>query len=72
MLIKNTLPRVFLFKHNSQELRLADPDISFSAENVLNHYSHSYPILTTAKIEGPEIDNDEVQYRFVSVLGTKG
>lgn len=30
------------------------------------------PILTTAKIEGPEIRNDAIQYKFVSIIGTKG
>jgi PRTRC genetic system protein C len=38
----------------------------------MNFYSNSYPILTTAKVEGPEILDDAVQYQFVSTLGTKG
>ena len=72
MLIKNTMPRVFLFTHNNEELRLTDPNLEFTPENVLNHYSYSYPLLTTAKIEGPKIQDDEIQYKFVSALGTKG
>jgi PRTRC genetic system protein C len=72
MLIKNIMPRVFLYQHHNEELRLSDPNSAFAPETVLNHYSHTYPLLTTAKIEGPSIQNDEVQYKFVSVLGTKG
>jgi PRTRC genetic system protein C len=72
MLLTNILPRVFLHIENGQEIRLTDPNKSFSAEAVLNFYSGTYPILTTAKINGPEIKKDEVQYSFVSTIGTKG
>ena len=72
MLIVNTLPRVFLFKEKEQEIPLSDPSFSLSPEAVLNFYAQTYPVLTTAKIEGPEIKNDEVQYKFVSTIGTKG
>jgi PRTRC genetic system protein C len=32
----------------------------------------AYPILTTATIEGPKIENDTIQYKFTSQIGTKG
>jgi PRTRC genetic system protein C len=66
------LPRVFLMKEKEHETRLADPEISFSPKAVLNFYANTYPLLTTANIEGPVISNDEVQYRFVATIGTKG
>lgn len=72
MLVTNNLKRIFLFDHDGQQVRLSDPNIKFSPDAVLNFYSQTYPLLTTAKIEGPEIDNDELQYRFVTTLGTKG
>jgi PRTRC genetic system protein C len=72
MLVANSLTRVFLFDDKGQEVKLADPSDKLSPEAVLNFYSQTYPLLTTAKIEGPEINDDEVQYRFISTIGTKG
>jgi PRTRC genetic system protein C len=63
---------VFYFDDNGQDIKLSDPDNRLSPEAVLNFYSNTYPILTTAKIDGPEIRDDEVQYRFASTIGTKG
>lgn len=72
MLITTQLPRAFIHKEKEAEVRLSDPAEKWSPEAVLNFYANTYPILTTAKIEGPEIANDEIVYRFVSTLGTKG
>lgn len=72
MLRVNTLNRVFLFTEKGQDLKLSDPSGSFSPEAVLNFYAQTYPILTTARIDGPEIINDELQFKFVSTIGTKG
>jgi len=72
MLETTILDRVFLFDNDGQELMLADPDSNMSPQAVLNYYAGTYPILTTAKIEGPEIGDDAVAYRFISTLGTKG
>jgi len=72
MLLKEILPRVFVHKENGQEIRLSDPNPDFSPEAVCNHYSALYAILTTAKITGPEIKKDAIEYQFVSTLGTKG
>ena len=71
-MIVNELSRVFLHKENGQEVRLADPGSTFSAAEVQHFYANSYPILTTAKIRGPEIVNDEVVYHFETSMGTKG
>jgi len=72
MLQTTTIPRIFLHKEQQTEVRLTDPGEAFSPEAVLNFYAGTYPILTTAKIVGPEIKNDEIQYRFESTMGTKG
>lgn len=72
MLIANQLDRVFLLKENGTDIRLTDPEPSWSVEAVMNFYANTYPILTTAKISAPRIEDDTVQYRFESVMGTKG
>lgn len=72
MLIAKQLKRVFLLKDQGTEIKLADPEPKWSVEAVLNFYANAYPILTTAKISAPRIEDDTVQYRFESVMGTKG
>lgn len=72
MLLATELQRVFILKDKGQEIRLSDPEPNWSEEAVLNFYAPTYPILTTAKISAPKIEDDMVQYRFESVLGTKG
>jgi PRTRC genetic system protein C len=72
MLIAKQLDRVFLLKENGTDIRLTDPEPSWSVEAVMNFYANTYPILTTAKISAPRIEDDTVQYRFESVMGTKG
>lgn len=72
MLVTTTLERIFTFKDKEQDIKLADPSSSFSPEAVLNFYAQTYPILTTATIEGPLINDDALQYKFVSQIGTKG
>jgi PRTRC genetic system protein C len=72
MLVATTLERIFTFKDKEQDIKLADPSPSFSPEAVLNFYAQTYPILTTATIEGPLINDDALQYKFVSQIGTKG
>lgn len=72
MLLATQLERIFLFEDKGQEIRLTDPEPKWSVQAVLNFYSNTYPILTTAKISAPAIREDTVQYRFESVMGTKG
>ena len=72
MLIAKQLDRIFLLKENGTDIRLTDPEPSWSLEAVMNFYANTYPILTTAKISAPRIEDDTVQYRFESVMGTKG
>lgn len=72
MLIATQLERVFLLNDKGQELRLTDPEPKWSVDAVINFYANTYPILTTAKVSAPVIRDDMVQYRFESVMGTKG
>ena len=72
MLLATQLERVFILKDNGQEIRLTDPQPKWNVEAVMNFYANTYPILTTAKVSAPQIRNDTVEYRFESVMGTKG
>ncbi|MBB6370083.1 PRTRC system protein C [Chryseobacterium shigense] len=72
MLLATQLERIFILKDNGQEIRLTDPEPKWSVEAVMNFYANTYPILTTAKVSTPHIKDDTIQYRFESVMGTKG
>ena len=72
MLLATQLARVFILKDKGQDIVLTDPEPRWSVEAVLNFYANTYPILTTAKISAPAIKDDAVEYRFESVMGTKG
>lgn len=72
MLLATEMKRIFLFKNKDAEIRLSDPNSSFSPEAVMDFYANTYDILTTARLTGPVIKNDELVYKFESVMGTKG
>ena len=72
MLLATHLERVFILKDNGQEINLPDPEPKWSVEAVMNFYANPYPILTTAKVSAPQINDDTIQYKFESVMGTKG
>ena len=72
MLLATQLPRVFILVDREGEIPLTDPEPRWSIQAVLNFYSNTYPILTTAKVSAPQIKDDTVQYRFETVIGTKG
>ena len=72
MLLATQLERVFILKDKEQEIRLTDPEPRWSVEAVMNFYANMYPILTTAKIAAPQIKDDAVEYKFESIMGTKG
>ncbi|OJW81486.1 MAG: PRTRC system protein C [Bacteroidetes bacterium 46-16] len=72
MLVAKQLDRIFLLQENGTDIRLTDPEPLWSVEAVMNFYANTYPILATAKISAPRIEDDAVQYRFESVIGTKG
>lgn len=72
MLLATQLERVFILTDKGQEIKLTDPEPKWSVQAVLNFYSNTYPMLTTAKISAPLLKEDTVQYRFESAIGTKG
>lgn len=72
MLLATQLERIFIFHNNGQEIRLTDPEPKWSVESVMNFYANTYPILTTSKVSAPKIVDDTIQYKFESVMGTKG
>ena len=72
MLLATQLERVFILKDKWQDIRLTDPEPRWSVEAVMNFYANMYSILTTAKVSAPQIKDDAVEYKFESVMGTKG
>ena len=72
MLLATPLERVFILNDKGQDIRLTDPEPRWSVEAVMNFYANMYPILTTAKASAPQIKDDAVEYKFESVMGTKG
>lgn len=72
MLQIKSLDRRFSFMDKTLLVSLVDPLPSYSPEEVLNFYTLTYPTLVTAKIQGPEIKDDAVHYKFVTTIGTKG
>jgi len=72
MVLATQLKRVFILVDKGNEIPLSDPEPKWAEQDVLFFYSNMYPILTTAKISAPIIQDDEVIYRFETVIGTKG
>lgn len=66
------LERKFSFRKWNSVIALADPDPSWSADDVMNYYANTYPELTTATVQGPEIKGDVAEYEFKTTIGTKG
>lgn len=71
-MIVEQMKRVFYHKENGQDIPLSDPSEKMSTDGVMSFYANLYPILTNARISGPIIKDDEIQYRFESTMGTKG
>jgi PRTRC genetic system protein C len=67
-----SLERVFKFKNGGAEITLPDPNPAMSPDEVMDFFSNTYPELTTATVHGPEIENDQMVYRFKTTIGTKG
>jgi len=65
---KHRLVREFTYNGT----KLPDPNPEMSLEQVREIYSPAYPELTTAAIEGPEVTNEILVYRFVRAVGAKG
>ena len=64
-----TLEREFRYTGG---LHLPDLDPKLAVEEVINLYSNTYPEITTAAIEGPEVIGNKLVYRLTRAIGTKG
>ena len=53
-------------------IRLPDPNPGMTLEQVREIYAPAYAELTTAAIEGPEVTDGKMIYRFVRAVGAKG
>lgn len=53
-------------------IKLPDPNLKLSPEEVKAVYAAQYPELATAAINGPEAVGDKLRYEFVRAIGSKG
>lgn len=65
--VKN-LPRIFTY----EQITLDDPDPDKSPDDVMALYSSHYPALINGHVEGPELTEENLVYKFVTQLGAKG
>lgn len=66
------MERTFTLTKNGETITLSDPIPDQTPDVVMNYYSNLYPELTTATVQGPEIEDDKAVYRFKTTIGTKG
>jgi len=62
------LEREFLYNG----FKLPDAAPTMTAEQVRDAYTHLYPEIATAAIEGPETVAGKLVYKFVRAIGAKG
>jgi PRTRC genetic system protein C len=62
------LPRAFFYN----KIELEDPGPEHDPVDVRNLYSATYPEITSAAIEGPEVKDGKRAYTFRRAVGTKG
>lgn len=67
-----SLVRSFKFHNGNTDLILNDPNPTMLPDEVMEFFSNTYPELTTATVQGPEIENDTIVYFFKTTIGTKG
>ncbi len=58
--------------HYNGGLRLPDPNPKLTVQEVISLYATTYPEITTAAIEGPEVVGNKLVYRLTRAIGTKG
>ena len=59
------------FRYNGG-LCLPDPNPNLTVAEVINLYATTYPEITTAAIEGPEVIGNRLVYRLTRAIGAKG
>ena len=67
-----SLTRKFIYKKDSEDIELADPNSTMSVDEVLSFYSGTYPELNNAVVIGPKIKGDVAEYKLKLTVGTKG
>lgn len=67
-----SLVRAFKFRNGNTDLILPDPNPTMMPDEVMEFFSNTYPELTTATVQGPEIEDDMIIYFFKTTIGTKG
>ncbi len=55
-----------------QRVKLPDTTPTMTPEQVRETYTHLYPEIATAAIEGPETVGGKLVYKFVRAIGAKG
>lgn len=71
-LVATKLEREFTFKKGNTTVRLPDPNPEMTTEEVLSFYAPQYPELTTAQLEGPNIEGTKSVYSVKTTVGTHG
>ena len=46
--------------------------MNYATQHHIGNYQHTRTETTTAKVSAPQIKDDAVEYKFESVMGTKG
>ena len=64
----HVLEREFLYNG----VKLPDTTPTMTPEQVRDTYTHLYPEIATAAIEGPETVAGRLVYKFVRAIGAKG
>jgi PRTRC genetic system protein C len=67
-LTPTVLTRVFVYG----TARLTDPDPALTPAQAKDFYSAIHPELTTADVQGPVPNGDNLEYTFKKAAGTKG
>lgn len=70
--VTGNIPRVFRMVTDKNTVLLEDPNINFSAQEVLEMYIPQYPQLLNSAINTLGIENDKAVFEFKTVAGTKG
>ena len=63
-----TLPRIF--EYNGKNL--PDPNPNMTPGEVMNFYANKHPELTSGKIQGPDIKDEQAVYNMSTSVGVKG
>ena len=53
-------------------IKLPDPNPELTVEKVREIHAMTYPEISTAAVEGPEILGNRLRYTFSRAVGTKG